>query len=226
MNKINKLIYEYIDENIDVFIKNISDDYNINYTEIKNKWINFIDVSNKDNFTKNIISIVEPGETQIEVKETQIEVKETKRDVKETKRDVKETKRDVKETKKEKVEDIKIKETKREDKETKKDVKKVWEDSEDDDGELVIRKKTKTPVYSGVLIRFNKLLKKYIHKDSRMVFYSKNELIVYCKLSDDNKLYELTDEDKETCKKLKFRFDPCLYDEKEVQRIYEENNEE
>ena len=223
MNKINQLIYEYIDEYVDVFIKSLSENYNISYTEIKNKWINFVETNHSV-----INTIVEPGETIKDEKD-----KKTIKDEKTTKDEKdKKTTKDEKTAKDEKDKKTTMDEIVKEivkDNKTIKEIKnkKVWGDNEDgneEEEEIVVRKKNKTPIYSGILIHFNKMIKKYIHKESKMVFYSKNELVVYCKLSDDNRLCELTEDDKEICKKLKFRMDSSLYDEREAQRIYEENN--
>jgi hypothetical protein len=63
------------------------------------------------------------------------------------------------------------------------------------------------------------MIQKYVHKDSGMVFYSKDELVVYSKLL-NNKLCKLTDDDKDTCRKLKFRIDTSLYNEDDENYVY------
>lgn len=55
-----------------------------------------------------------------------------------------------------------------------------------------------------IVIRENKIIKKYWHKNSRMVFKSRDEKIVIGYLNDNNEILELTDETKAVCKKYGF----------------------
>jgi carotenoid cleavage dioxygenase-like enzyme len=185
-----------IDEYVDSFIKIISSDYNINYTDIKNKWLSFIDLN----------SLTKKGK----VKEKEQEQEKVKEKEKEQEK--------VKEKEKEQE---KVKEKEKEQEKVKKNID---SDSKDED-EFVVRKKKTQQIYSGVLIRFNRIIRKYVHKDSGMVFYSKDELVVYAKIL-ENSLYKLTVEDKETCKKLKFRIDPSLYNEESIKARFPNGKED
>ena len=200
MNKINQLINEYVDD----FIKIISNEYNIDYCDIKNKWIKFTDLDKEKPIQKPIQKPIEkvkqkPIEKPVErVKEKPIEkVKE------------KINKTTIEEKYKEK---IKYKINSNNDSDS--------ESNNESEDEFVVRKKPKQ-FYSGsgILIRLNKMIKKYVHRDSGMVFYSKDDLIVYAKLL-DNKLCKLTSEDKEVCKKLKFRVDTSLYNDEDENYVY------
>jgi len=193
MNKIEQLINEYVDD----FIKIISEEYNIRYVEIKNKWISFIKLDcykNKEEITD-----------RYDVKEKFKEIKD---------------RHDVKEKVKEITDRYDVKEKEIKDRHDVKENIKTIESYED---EFVVRKRYQQSLCSGVIIRLNKIIKKYVHKDSGLVFYSKDELVVYAKFL-DNKLCMLTDEDKDTCKRLKFRIDPSLYNEEDENYVYNDTN--
>jgi hypothetical protein len=204
MNKINLLIDEYVEG----FIKIISDEYDISYKKLKNKWLSFIELNTLDKEDK-----VKDKEKNKVDKEDKVKDKEKNKVDKEDK---------VKDKEKNKV-DKKDKEKNKVDKEDKVKDKEKNKVDDDDDDEFVVRKKNYQPVYSGVLIRLNRNIKKYVHRESGMIFYSKDELIVYAKIL-DNKLCKLTEEDKDICKKLKFRVDSSLYNEEDENYVYNDTN--
>ena len=51
---------------------------------------------------------------------------------------------------------------------------------------------------------------KYVHRPTRLIFFSKDHKVVYAKLSLDDKINPLSDKDIEICKKYQFRVDPSL----------------
>jgi hypothetical protein len=217
MNKINDLIDEHINE----FIRIISNEYNISYNNLKNKWLEFIDLTLKEekdtekNKENNIDSIKKDTDSIEKNKENNIEKK--KKDTDSIEKKKKDT--DSIEKKKKKDTDSIEKKKKDTEKKEKKIIKSIEESENESEEEFVVRKKPQEKIYSGIIIRLNKIIKKYVHKDSGMVFYSKDELVVYAKLI-NNRLFKLTDDDKDICKKLKFRIDPSLYNEDDENYVY------
>jgi len=59
-----------------------------------------------------------------------------------------------------------------------------------------------------VVLGLNKEINRYWHKETKLVFHSKEKLVVIGRIRDDNKFYEeLRDEDIDLCKKYHFKFE-------------------
>lgn len=67
-----------------------------------------------------------------------------------------------------------------------------------------------------VIIKINKKINKYVHTETGFVFYSKEKLVVYARLI-NNELFRLSDEDLTICKLYRFKHDKKLYD------LYDDN---
>ena len=91
---------------------------------------------------------------------------------------------------------------------SKKNDEKVIE--KDPDTEKVIEKDREPPIPKKIAIRLHQELNKFVHNTSGLVFFSKNEQVVYGKVI-DGVIKELNDEDIETCKKYQFKYDKSKF---------------
>jgi len=74
-----------------------------------------------------------------------------------------------------------------------------------------LQKKLEPKVISNIA-KFNKKIGKYIHEQTRLVFFSKEKKVVYGKVSIyDDRIIPLCDKDIEKCKKYQFQYDESLY---------------
>ena len=72
-------------------------------------------------------------------------------------------------------------------------------------------------------IRLNYKINRYIHPDSGMTFFSKEEKVVFARFDKNQcRLLKLTDDDIVLCKMYSFRVDPNKWDIQNIQNI--ENN--
>jgi len=87
--------------------------------------------------------------------------------------------------------------------------KKVDKDKVDKDK---VDKNTKNlkPKELQLIVILNHKVGKFIHPNTRLVFYSKEHKVVYGKLSLDDKIIPLCDKDIDICKKYLFRYDTSL----------------
>jgi hypothetical protein len=88
------------------------------------------------------------------------------------------------------------------------------DDKNDEDKEIT--EKSDSDNQNGqIIILMNKLINKFVHKETGFVFFSREKLYVYARLINDE-LYKLTDEDVSICKLYRFKCDPSLYNEDEL----------
>lgn len=122
------------------------------------------------------------------------EVKDVVKNVKESKEIIKEVKEEAKKIKVDK--DIKdVKEVAKDVKESKEIVKDVKEVKE----------------VKNLFVLLNKKINRYVHEETRLVFFSKDNKIVYGKLSVlEDKVVHLNDKDIDLCKRYQFRYDETL----------------
>jgi hypothetical protein len=63
---------------------------------------------------------------------------------------------------------------------------------------------------NDIIIQLNKKINKYVHTETGYVFFSKEKIVVYCRLV-DGMLLELSEEDIAICKLYRFKTDKSLY---------------
>ena len=68
-----------------------------------------------------------------------------------------------------------------------------------------------------LIILMNKVINKFVHKETGFIFFSREKLYVYARLINDE-IYKLTEEDIAICKLYRFKCDPSLYNEDELNR--------
>ncbi len=188
-----------------LFLRRISIEYDLDENIIKKKWIEFI---NKDSSTKPKIkkSIDSKYKKKVILDSDSDNDNDNDRDSDNDRYHNNIKKQNVKETYKE-TEIFKNKET-----EIKSPNKEIKEDDRDDRDDRDDIKNNNSK--QGIVIKFNKVINKFVHRGSGYVFYSKTELVVFGKVI-ENKVYKLTEEDKLECKRLKFRVDESKYIESE-----------
>lgn len=71
-------------------------------------------------------------------------------------------------------------------------------------------KKKLKPKKLQLIVILNHKVGKFVHPNTRLVFYSKEHKVVYGKLSLDDKIIPLCDKDIDICKKYLFRYDTSL----------------
>jgi hypothetical protein len=74
-----------------------------------------------------------------------------------------------------------------------------------------VKKTTDIKEVKSLIVLLNKKINKYVHEDTRLVFYSKENKVVYGKLSVfEDKVVHLNDKDIDLCKRYQFRYDENL----------------
>ena len=115
-------------------------------------------------------------------------------------------------------EDKNIKEVK-EDKEVKnikvdKDIKEVAKDVKESKEAKEVKEVKEVKAVKEVknlFVLLNKKINRYVHEETRLVFFSKDNKIVYGKLSVlEDKVVHLNDKDIDLCKRYQFRYDETL----------------
>jgi len=82
----------------------------------------------------------------------------------------------------------------------------------DDDIEPNLKSpKVESNIDKNLVVMLNHKIGKYVHRSTRLIFFSKEHKVVYAKLSIDDKIIPLSDKDIDICKKYQFRNDTTLF---------------
>jgi hypothetical protein len=89
--------------------------------------------------------------------------------------------------------------------------------------------KKPTNTLKKIVLGLNKDINRYWHKESKLVFHSKEKLVVIGRVRDDNKFYEeLRDDDIDECKKYHFKFEKieALSNKQNIDELKKKNIED